>query len=79
MNNIEATLNQYQLLRTIGYGATCKTKLAIDTKSGKKVAIKILKNDLSEAAVTLLFNEVGSMQKLKHENVVKFLEFGHGA
>ncbi len=36
------SIGKYTIMRTLGYGGTCKVKLAIDTESGNKVAIKIM-------------------------------------
>jgi serine/threonine protein kinase len=40
-------IDKYIILRTLGSGASCKVKLGLDTSTGKKVAIKIMKDDLN--------------------------------
>ena len=37
------TLGKYQVQRTLGVGASCKVKLAVDTADGTRVAIKIMR------------------------------------
>jgi serine/threonine protein kinase len=39
-------IGQYQILRTLGRGASCKVKLALDTESGRKVAVKIINDNM---------------------------------
>ena len=48
VNQISGTksIGQYQIGRTLGTGATCKTKLGWDTVNERYVAVKILKDDL---------------------------------
>ena len=43
-----AKLGKYNVLRTLGSGASCKVKMGHDTESGRKVAIKIMKDNLDE-------------------------------
>ena len=57
-------IGKYQILRTIGFGGTCKVKLGIDTSTGKNVAIKIMKSDLDSETLTYVMAEVEAMQKL---------------
>ena len=53
-------------------------KLAYDPVNQKKVAIKILKTDLSEKTLKLVLEEIKIMQGLVHENVLQQIEFGSG-
>lgn len=46
-------------------------KLALDQKTGKKVAIKIMNSDLDQKLKELIMVEVQAMSKLKHQNVVE--------
>lgn len=57
----QKTLGQYTILKTLGSGGTCKVKLGFDPTTQKKVAIKILKQDLSEKTLKLVFEEVKVM------------------
>jgi len=43
---MQGKIGVFEIIKTIGTGASCKVKLAIDTRTGKKVAIKIIKNDM---------------------------------
>jgi serine/threonine protein kinase len=61
---------KYELIRTIGSGASCKVKLAKEIESGRNVAIKIIKDSLDENLRSLLMNEVVAMNNLEHENVI---------
>ena len=42
------SLGKYRVLKTLGSGGTCKVKLGFDVENNRKVALKILKTDLSE-------------------------------
>jgi len=41
--------DKYQLIRTLGHGASCKAKLGLDTETGQKVAIKVMKDNMDAA------------------------------
>ena len=68
-------IGNYKVIRTLGEGSTCKVKLALDQKTGKKVAIKIMNSDLDQKLKELIMVEVQAMSKLKHQNVVEQIEF----
>ena len=71
------TLGKYNILKTIGNGGSCKVKLAEDTSNNnKKVAIKIMNDNMGAEEKALLNNEITVMSKLSHQNIVKYLEFG---
>jgi len=36
----------YNILRTLGSGVSCKVKLGFDTQTGKKVAVKIMNDKI---------------------------------
>ena len=53
---------QYEILRTLGTGGTCKVKLALDTNNGnRKVAVKILNDNLGDDEKDFLRNEIESI------------------
>lgn len=54
-------LGKYQVFRTLGVGASCKVKLALDSTSGDKVAIKIMRADLDDVMKHLIMTEVKAM------------------
>ena len=39
-------IGKYTIMRTLGSGVSCKVKLGLDTSTGKKVAVKIMNDDL---------------------------------
>ena len=69
-------IGKYKVIRTLGEGSTCKVKLALDTQSGKKVAIKIMNSDLDDKMRELIMVEVQAMSKLKHANIIDQIEVG---
>jgi len=73
----EKYIEQYQILQTLGKGASCKVKLAFDTaNNNKKVAVKILNPDLGEDVKELLLDEINSLDKIDHPHVIKYLKRG---
>ena len=66
------TLDHYTILKTLGFGVSCKVKLAQDTQNdNKKVAIKILKPDLTDNMKEMVFKEVENMKDLDHPNILR--------
>ena len=62
-------------MKTIGHGATCKVKMACDLDSGKRVAIKVMNDDLEES---VFVEEIKAMSQVEHANVLKLLDYGYG-
>jgi len=75
---MSAYIGKYKVIRTIGSGASCKVKLAKDSETGRKVAIKILNDDVDDKMKELVLTEVESMSKLNHSNIISQLEYGVG-
>ena len=69
-------IGRFNLIRTLGSGMSCKVKLALDTKTGKKVALKILKDNMGQRDRELVETEVAAMKNLKHPNVIEQVECG---
>lgn len=57
-NSMPGRLGKYEILKTLGSGGSCKVKLAIDTTTGEKVAIKMLNQFLDAKTHSLIMNEV---------------------
>jgi serine/threonine protein kinase len=57
-------------------GASCKVKLGYDLNSNRKVAVKIMKDNLDDKMKKLILTEVAAMTVLQHPNVVQQVEFG---
>jgi serine/threonine protein kinase len=65
------SIGKYQIGRTLGSGASCKVKLGVDSITGKKVAVKIMKENMDQADLALIKTEVEALQGLKHINIVE--------
>ena len=72
------TIGRFNILRTLGTGASCKVKLGLDTETGRKVAVKIINDNMDPKMKELVMTEVGAMAKIDHENVINQIEFGKG-
>lgn len=70
------TIGKYQLGRTIGEGTFAKVKLAVNTKNGLYVAIKIIdKHMVVENNLTnQVKSEIRTMKLLRHPNIVRIHE-----
>ena len=70
-------IGKYIIKETIGAGTFSKTKLATDAETGRMVAVKILKPDLSDAALKTIFTEINALKAIKHHpNVIQLYDFG---
>lgn len=72
------SLGKYNIMRTLGKGASCKVKLAQDPETGKKVAIKIMNSNIDANLKQLIMTEVKAMNNLKHKHVINQVEYGSG-
>jgi len=57
-------------MRTLGNGASCKVKLGLDTETGRKVAVKIMNDNMDDKFKELVLTEVKAMSELKHQHVI---------
>ena len=72
------SIGDYNIIKALGEGASCKVKLAVDTRNGTKVAIKLM-NDIKDSEIhQLLLTEVEMCSKLNHVNIVRQIEHGIG-
>ena len=71
-------LGDYEILRRVGGGATSDVFLARQVSLGRKVALKILKDELAydETYVKRFLQEARSAARLEHPNVVRVYEVG---
>jgi serine/threonine protein kinase len=74
--NDDVLVGDYKLGRTIGSGTFGKVKLAINTKTNEKVAIKIIDKSLilSKEEMDRIFKEMNYLKTLDHPNIIKVLE-----
>jgi len=63
-------IGRFRTMRTLGHGASCKVKLALDTESGRKVAVKIINDNMDVKMKELVLTEVQAMSELKHQHVI---------
>ena len=78
---LELETKRYILLEKIGSGATSKIyKGYNELDSEKKIyAFKIIKQEkLLEASTNIIKNEISSLQKLQHPNIIKIYENDFG-
>ncbi|MDI9497910.1 MAG: Stk1 family PASTA domain-containing Ser/Thr kinase [Bacillota bacterium] len=70
--------SRYRIMRMIGSGGMALVYLAVDTQTGREVAIKILKSELAndEEFVRRFDTEAKAASSLSHPNIVRVLGVG---
>lgn len=73
------TLDKFNIIKKLGSGGSCEVMLAVDTETGEEVALKILKQDMSQAMLEVVQAEVSSLCNMKdHANIIGLRDFGTG-
>ena len=71
----EALGNRYRLLRELGSGGMATVYLAEDTERGGRVAVKVLRRELTAILGTTRFHrEIEILSRLQHPNIVPVLD-----
>jgi serine/threonine protein kinase len=68
---------KYEIIKTIGEGRFAKVKLAVDIKTKKQVAVKIMrvKNMVNKKeCLDCFFTEINILTECRHPNIVKILD-----
>ena len=73
---------RYELIKRIGYGASCKVYLARRVSDGMNVAVKVPKANIGLRDVKNIFTtgmeaEVKLMGNLANPNLIRLLEYGY--
>lgn len=75
-NFVGKHIGKYLIKQTLGSGSFSKTKLGMHMKTGKGVAIKILKPDLSEQAMKTIFTEINALKAIApHPHVIQLYDY----
>ncbi len=78
--NLTGTLldGRYQLIEPLGQGGMAHVYLAVDNETGGQVAIKLMRDDLSDDAefIKRFESEARAAASLNHPNIVKVIGFG---
>ena len=78
MNKGVIIAKRYEVVKLIGQGGMADVYLAFDILLERNVAIKILRNELSNDAVSLLRfkHEAVAVSKLSHSNIIEIYDIG---
>src|SRR5262245_1818849 len=74
---IDETLGNYRIVSLIGEGGMGVVYRAEHTLLGRKAAVKVLRNEISEDLVSRFFNEARAAASLHHPSCVEVFDFGH--
>jgi serine/threonine protein kinase len=66
-----ASVGNYLLIQSLGSGFNSKVKLGQHVDTGKRYAVKILKDVFNK----FISNEIETLNKIQHENMVNLIEF----
>ncbi len=71
-------LDQYEIIERVGQGGMATVYRAVDTRSGKEVAIKVLAPGIGEDRrfIKRFRREAGLVSELKHPHIVPVLAYG---
>ena len=76
LNNHENIICDFTLKETLGKGTFGIVKLAINSQTGEKVAIKIInESKIKKADKILLLREIEILQNLKHPNIIRLYSY----
>ena len=65
-------IGKYEVSKTLGQRVSCKVKLARNTETGEKVAIKIMHQGME----SLIENEISYIRELKHKHIIEMVDEG---
>jgi len=69
-------IGNYEVLKTLGEGSSCKVKLGAHTETGKAVALKLVKTSFwNTADRDSIEREIKVMKTLSHQNIIKLIDF----
>ncbi len=78
---IGQTLGSYEVLKLLGSGGTGHVYAALDRKTGRQVAIKVLRPEFGDDAALLerFRKEAESLGRLSHRNITEFYALDQGS
>ena len=74
---MDEKIGKYQVIKNLGEGTSAKVKLCINTETGEKVAIKLIKKSLFETKVDFkrkIMREIALMRFLEHPHIIRLHE-----
>ncbi|MDQ3370026.1 MAG: serine/threonine protein kinase, partial [Myxococcota bacterium] len=76
----EVVAGRYRIVRWLGGGGMGRVYEALDIELGERVALKVLRANLSEEAVERFRREVRLTRRIQHRNVARMFDIGdhHG-
>ena len=75
----ELVAGRYRLVRWLGGGGMGRVYAALDTELGEEVALKVLRDGLSDDAIERFRREVKLTRRIQHRNVARMFDIGEHA
>lgn len=69
-------LGRYRVEGFLGAGGMASVYAALDTKTGERVAAKVMLHDFEPALVTRFVEEARALSRVSHPNIVRLVDFG---
>lgn len=69
-------LGKFKIYQTLGKGQSCKVKLAVEQGTENQFAIKIINDEMSKNHLEIVVNELETMVRLEHPNMIQVYESG---
>lgn len=75
---VDKCIGRYRLDKVVGRGGLGVVYRAVDTRSGKEVALKLMSRPIEDETVARRLNrEFRALSMLQHKNIVRVLDAGH--
>src|SRR6186713_1231511 len=75
----ELIANRYRIVRWLGGGGMGRVYEVIDTELDERVALKVLRGDLTDEALERFRREVRLTRRVRHRNVARMFDIGEHA
>ena len=75
-------VDHFQVIRKLGAGANAKVKLAVDTRTGAKIALKVMKGNVATIPQRYLAqcqSEIEALNRINHPNIVRIFDVNENA
>src|SRR5215831_10163449 len=76
LGDAEVVAGRYKIVRWLGGGGMGRVYEALDSELGERVALKMLRGNLSDDAIERFRREVRLTRRIVHRNVARMFDIG---